>query len=143
MDQSHEPYLYFQSKLTGILKPKDNMGRGMCQYRGLCLNHAEFFLADLVIAAVFDDLIHRILGDIHKCDLLFNADLADGIAGNVRMKGDLANDVTWAHVIILALVDLQSHHAFFMHITARLFPELTFAGAKIALASGFTAFIAL
>ena len=45
--------------------------------------NGEFFFSYFVIAAVFEHLIDGIGWDIHKGDFFLDADLADGVTGDV------------------------------------------------------------
>src|SRR5690242_12518220 len=105
-DRSREPFCTSKANLLVSLTPRIACTRGICQWIS-GLNNTEFFLPDLVVAAVFDDLVRHILGDVHEGDPVLDADLANGVARDVGVKGDLSHDVARAYVIGLALVDLQ------------------------------------
>jgi hypothetical protein len=75
---------------------------------------AEFFFSDLIVAALSDNLIHNIFRDIHVGVFILDANPANGVARDVRVKRDLPNNIIRADVVRFALVDLQTDHALFM-----------------------------
>lgn len=82
------------------------------------LHNAELVFSNAVVAAVLEHLIHHVFWNINKRNLLFDADLADNVSGDVGMEGDLPHNVIRADVMCLAFVDLTPHHAFFMSAAA-------------------------
>ena len=68
--------------------------------------NAEFFLADLIVAALFYNLIDHIFGDVYVGVFILDADPANGVARNVRVKGDLPDNIIGADVVCSAFVDL-------------------------------------
>ena len=67
------------------------------EFRGLFALHrfcqTEFILAYAVVTVLLHHLVDQVFGDDHECERILNADLADGIAGYVRMEGDRADNV--------------------------------------------------
>ena len=85
---------------TAVDKIKSPRKPGTIHLLRLC--QAEFILADAVIPVMVHYLIEQVLGNIHEGHLILNADLANGVAGDIRMIGDRADDIIWADSIRLA-----------------------------------------
>ena len=79
-----------------------------------CFRQRDFIFSNTVIAILFQHLLHRIFGDVYERELLIDADLANGVARDIRMERDRTDHITRADAVQLAFVQLHADHALFM-----------------------------
>lgn len=67
---------------------------------------------------MFQHLFENLFGDVHERDFFLDANLADDVAGDVGVEGDLPHNVVRADVVNFAFVDFATHHPLLMSATS-------------------------
>ncbi len=66
------------------------------------LHRYIFQLTNAVAASLAQHTGNILLFNIHKCVLVLNKNLADGVARHISVAGDSDDDITGAHAVIFA-----------------------------------------